>query len=177
VSEASERIAWVVETLDVQPDDRLLEVGCGHGVAVSLVCTRLSGGHITAIDRSPKMIAAATRRNADCVTARRASFQTVSLSDADFGETEFDKVLAIHFPPFLRGDPARELRLVADHLAPDGRLYVASQPLDAAKATQEADAVSSSLEAHGFVVDRVVTGEPAGAPAFCAVALALRRSA
>src|SRR5918992_1541675 len=60
---ASERFVWAVDTLEVCPADRLLEVGCGHGVAVSLVCERLTTGTITAIDRSPKMIEMATRRN------------------------------------------------------------------------------------------------------------------
>src|ERR671935_187077 len=60
---ASERFVWAVDTLEVRPADRLLEVGCGHGVAVSLICERLTTGTITAIDRSPKMIEMATRRN------------------------------------------------------------------------------------------------------------------
>src|ERR671935_177066 len=60
---ASERFVWAVDTLEVRPADRLLEVGCGHGVAVSLVCERLTTGTITAIDRSPKMIEMATRRS------------------------------------------------------------------------------------------------------------------
>src|ERR671932_220552 len=66
---ASERVVWAVETLEVRPADRLLEVGCGHGVAVSLVCERLTTGTITAIDRSPKMIEMATRRNREHVDA------------------------------------------------------------------------------------------------------------
>src|SRR4051794_32995796 len=90
---ASERFAWALDTLDVRPGDRLLEVGCGHGVAVSLVCDRLTTGTITAIDRSPKMIEMATRRNREHLDAGRAVLEAVALEDADLGDRRFDKVL------------------------------------------------------------------------------------
>src|SRR5215218_86995 len=86
---ASERFVWAVDTLEVRPADRLLEVGCGHGVAVSLVCERLTTGTITAIDRSPKMIEMATRRNREHVEAGRAVLEAVALEDADLGERRF----------------------------------------------------------------------------------------
>ncbi|MQA06929.1 MAG: methyltransferase domain-containing protein [Pseudonocardiaceae bacterium] len=74
-----------------------------------LVCQRLAGGSITAIDRSATMITAASKRNAEHVAANTATFQAVALRDADFGKQRFDKILAVHVGVFLRGRPDREL--------------------------------------------------------------------
>jgi SAM-dependent methyltransferase len=94
---ASERFVWAGDTLEVRPADRLLEVGCGHGVAVSLVCE--TTGTITAIDRSPKMIEIATRRNREHVDAGRAALGAIALEDADLGDRRFDKVFAFKSLP------------------------------------------------------------------------------
>jgi cyclopropane fatty-acyl-phospholipid synthase-like methyltransferase len=168
--DAADRLVWAVATLDVQPADRILEIGCGHGVAVSLVCERLDGGHITAIDRSPKMIGMATRRNADHVAAGRASFQTTSLDRADFGGARFDKVFAVHVGAFLRRGSDREFQVVRDCLAADGRLYVIFQPLAADKAGATAETLSAVLGHHGFTVDEVLVGDLGPATAVAVVA-------
>jgi ubiquinone/menaquinone biosynthesis C-methylase UbiE len=67
----------------------ILEVGCGHGVAVALVCQRLDSGRITAVDRAPKMIAMARRRNR--AHAERAPFIVSTLEQADLGAEVYDK--------------------------------------------------------------------------------------
>jgi ubiquinone/menaquinone biosynthesis C-methylase UbiE len=59
-----ERVVWAVDVLDVQPDDHILEIGCGHGLAVTLICERLHNGQLTALDRSQKMIEVTKQRNA-----------------------------------------------------------------------------------------------------------------
>jgi Methyltransferase domain len=69
----SERLRRVVDRLDIQPGDRVLEIGCAHGVAATMVCERLESGRLTAIDRSKKMVEAAKRRNAAYVEAGRPS--------------------------------------------------------------------------------------------------------
>src|SRR5215207_11780707 len=66
-SKPSQRFVWAVDTLAPDQADRLLEVGCGQGVAVSLVCERLTSGRMLAIDRSKKMIEMAAQRNRDHV--------------------------------------------------------------------------------------------------------------
>jgi ubiquinone/menaquinone biosynthesis C-methylase UbiE len=117
----SERLRAVVEQLQIRPNDRVLEIGCGHGVAASLVCERLEGGHLTAIDRSPKMIEAAGRRNAAYVEAGKAEFVVASLEDVDLGDRRFDKIFAVRVGLFHR-DPERARRLAERWLAPGGTL-------------------------------------------------------
>ena len=119
----SGRLESIVGQLDVRPDDRVLEIGCGHGVAATLVCGRLEGGYLTAVDRSAKMIQAATRRNAAHVEAGRAEFLVASLEDLDLGDRRFDKIFAIRVGLFHR-DPERARGLAERWLAPGGELLV-----------------------------------------------------
>src|SRR5215212_7202772 len=122
-SKPSERFVWAVDILAPEPTDRVLEVGCGHGVAVSLACERLTSGRITAIDRSEKMIEMAARRNREHVAGGRAVLKTAALENADFGGERFDKVFAFNVAPFCL-QPKEALAIVRRHLAPDGAVYV-----------------------------------------------------
>src|ERR671913_51323 len=123
----SERLRSVVEQLDIRPNERVLEIGCGHGVAATLVCERLEEGHLTAVDRSAKMIQAATRRNAAYVKAGRVDFLVASLEDLDLGDRRFDKIFAVRVGLFHR-DPERARKLVERWLAPSGEIFVFFDP-------------------------------------------------
>ena len=115
----SERLQAIVEQLAIRPGDRVLEIGCGHGVAATLVCERLDGGRLTAVDRSPKMIAAASRRNAAYVEAGRAEFIVAKLEDPDLGDRRFEKIFAVRVGLFHR-EPERARALAERWLAPGG---------------------------------------------------------
>lgn len=117
----SDRLRLAVDRLDVQPGDLVLEVGCGHGLAASLICERLRGGHLVAIDRSAAMIDAARRRNQRFADAGQAEFICTAFEDADFGARRFDRILALRVALFHR-DPAQAAALVAKWLRPKGQL-------------------------------------------------------
>jgi ubiquinone/menaquinone biosynthesis C-methylase UbiE len=117
-----DRLRTIVDRLDVRPDDRVLEIGCGHGVAATLVCERLDGGRLTAVDRSPKMIAAATRRNAAYVEAGTAEFLLMHLERLDLADRRFDKVFAVRVGLFHR-EPERARGIVERWLAPGGTVF------------------------------------------------------
>jgi SAM-dependent methyltransferase len=152
---ASDRQAWAVAAVEVAPDDRILEVGCGHGVAVSLVCERLGSGRITAVDRSAKMIAAARKRNR--AHAGKVRFVQSSLEDANLGDEVYDKVFAIHVAALNK--PGRPLDVVRERLVPGGRLHVFSQA-PGWRSAEPAEAFGAELRdvfaSAGFHVERVL---------------------
>src|SRR5919198_4690434 len=154
---ASERFFWAVDTLQVRPADRLLEVGCGHGVAVSLVCERLTTGTITAIDRSSKMIEMATRRNREHVDAGRAVLEAVALEEADLGDRRFDKVFAFNVAAFWL-QPKAALGAVREHLAPNGAVYLFWDTRHSApeRAQDLGNELADRLRDGGLSLDRVL---------------------
>lgn len=123
----SERLRAIVDQLGIRPADRVLEIGCGHGVAATFVCERLDGGRLTAVDRSPKMIEAAARRNAAHVEAGRAEFLVATLEDLELGDRRFDRIFAVRVGLFHR-DPDRAHRLAERWLAPGGTVSAFFDP-------------------------------------------------
>jgi len=166
----SERFVWAVDTLEVRPADRLLEVGCGHGVAVSLVCERLTTGTITAIDRSSKMIEMAARRNREHVDgaglrSRRSRWRTRTSA---IGAST--KVFAFNVAPFWQ-QPERALGAVREHLARDGAVHVFWDARHFAPegARGLANELADRLREGGFSVDRVLVEDLRPVPAVCAI--------
>jgi SAM-dependent methyltransferase len=162
---APERLLWAVEMLALGPDDRLLEIGCGPGVAVALICERLVGGRIVAIDRSATAISRATRRNADHLASGKAVLQTVALEELKPSEVlqegeRFDKIFAMNVNLFWMRSSVKELELIKRLLRPGGALYLfygyGGRPLSG-KADQNASRVGDVLTAHlaerGFAVE------------------------
>ena len=112
----TDRLRRIVDALDLQPGERVLEIGCGHGVAATYVCER--GAKLTAIDRSPKMIAAAAKRNRRFADAE---FLVAELEALDLGERRFDTIFAVRVGLFAR-EPRRAHELAGRWLAPGGRI-------------------------------------------------------
>ncbi|WP_179119509.1 SAM-dependent methyltransferase [Ensifer adhaerens] len=164
-----DRIGWAVDIVAPQASERLLEIGCGHGVAVTKVCDRLVDGEIVAIDRSAAMIAAAAHRNAEYVAAGRATLRVAELRSFDPGQRQFDKVFAIRVGVFTRGDPKREFAALARLLKPDGRVFLFHD-----EPSTHADEVAAKLDAaalrHQWIVEAQLAHAFDGGEIACVVA-------
>jgi SAM-dependent methyltransferase len=118
------RIAWAVELVHPQPADRVLEIGCGPGVAAGLVADRLSeGGYIVAIDRSAAAIARAGARNASHVASGRLVLEQVALADFQ-PDGRLDKAFGVNVNLFWTTSAAPECDMLLTALTSGGTLHL-----------------------------------------------------
>ena len=152
-----ERVRWAVRTLAIDPGDQLLEIGCGPGVAVSMICDRLDTGTILALDRSASMVERAERRNREHISSGKAAIRTADLETADLGGELFDKVFAINVNLFWVRSPAGELDLIRRALNPTGSLHLFYEPPEPSRIPDLADKLVAVLTGNGFTATTLTT--------------------
>ncbi len=87
---------WTVRALDVQPTDKLLEIGFGPGFAIQEISRNLTTGVIAGVDFSKTMVSAAKRRNAQDVKAGRVDVRYGDVIQLPFADNSFGKVFSIN---------------------------------------------------------------------------------
>jgi cyclopropane fatty-acyl-phospholipid synthase-like methyltransferase len=152
-----ERLRWAVAALAVAPGDRLLEIGCGNGAALSMVCDRLRTGTITALDRSAAMVRLARQRNAAHIRSGRATVHVGELTTVDLDPMRFDKVFAINVNLFWTRSPVAELERIKGLLTPDGALHLCYEPPTPSRLPELADRLSANLSPAFRHTTRTVT--------------------
>lgn len=123
------RNSWVVSLLDVQPADRVLEIGFGPGLAIAELGRRVgASGHVYGIDRSDVMLRRATRRNAAAIRDGRVTLIRASVEELPPAlDGPFNAIFAVNSLGFWTA-PAERLEGLRRRLAPGGRIAIASQP-------------------------------------------------
>lgn len=123
VVKGQSRHAVAVAALELAGSEHVLEIGCGHGVAVRLVLEQLTTGTITALDRSPKMIelVRASVRDPRLATCANA------LEGCEFGPRRFDAIFAVNVDFDLRLQDRWPAMLKA-LLQPHGRVVLLLDP-------------------------------------------------
>jgi cyclopropane fatty-acyl-phospholipid synthase-like methyltransferase len=144
----SDRLAWAATVVDPRPGDRVLEVGCGHGVLVDLLARR--GADVVGVDRSATMIAAAARRNKAAVAAGRVRLRTGPLVEVA-PEGPFDAVVSFNVRAFWT-PPAAEWDVAARVLAAGGRAVVAFSVMADGEDDRVRDAVERLGGKRGFAL-------------------------
>jgi ubiquinone/menaquinone biosynthesis C-methylase UbiE len=114
---------WTIDLMKVQPTDRVLDVGCGGGMAVKLLAQSANQGFVVGLDYSPEMVAQAARRNAEAIECGRVQTEHGDAMALPFEDQMFDKVCAIETFYFWP-DPLRGLEQAYRVLRPGGQLTI-----------------------------------------------------
>ena len=112
---------WVFDRLDLAPDSRVLELGCGTGHLWSSNLGRIPDGwDVTLTDMSPGMLKEAEDHLA--ATGRRFSFEVVDAQAIPYDDSGFHTVIANHMLYHVPEKP-RAFSEVHRVLRPGGRLF------------------------------------------------------
>ncbi len=115
----------VLAALDVQPSERILEIGFGSGVGIALASRAAQS--VAGADVSREMVAQAAARNAAEVANGRVDLRLAQADQLPFANDAFDSAFAINSMQVWpdAGAALREIRRV---LKPGGRIALGFTP-------------------------------------------------
>jgi ubiquinone/menaquinone biosynthesis C-methylase UbiE len=170
------RNSRTLDLLDIQPKDRILEVGFGPGVAVAGAAELATEGKVVGIDHSDLMLRQARRRNARAISSGRVELLLGSADALPPLEDRFDKIMAVNVYMFWE-NPVSVLSGLRQIMSPGGLIALTLQPRRRGATTDDtrvaAQRMSDSLQAAGF--DEVRTEILEMAPVAAACVLGRRR--
>ncbi len=144
-----ERNRRTIDLLEIQPDDRVLEIGYGPGLAIEWAAERAHPGKVVGVDHSDLMRREAGRRNARAIEAGLVELHVASVDAMPAFDGPFDKVFAVNVYMFWP-DPVRALARLAAVLKPRGTIALTFQPaIEARRTRTRAAAPSGSRKACG----------------------------
>jgi SAM-dependent methyltransferase len=128
-SKLSPRIKEILDALPLKKGIRVLEIGCGPGVAAREVSRRIGNGYILAIDRSSKAIEQAVKNSSPEIKAGTLRYRQSTIEDFELEKDEppFDLAFAIRVGALDGRHPESEKQALASlkkALKPNGRLFI-----------------------------------------------------
>ncbi len=141
--------------MDIEHADTVLDMGCGTGVAARAIAARERfNGHVTGVDRSPGLVAAANRFAEEEGLGERTQFVTGDTQSLGLGDESFDAVVA-HTLLSHVDDPAVVLSEARRVVRPDGLIGVFDG--DYASMTFEAGDEATAKENNEKLIRAVIT--------------------
>ncbi len=112
-----------VEMLELQPTDRVLDIGFGGGVTIEKMLNTIDTGKIYGVDFSEVMVEQGKHRFKDAIAAGKVSIEFADVQQLPFDDSTFDKICTVNTIYFWP-DPLAGLQEIKRVLKSGGRLVI-----------------------------------------------------
>lgn len=163
------RSLWVLSLLDVEPIDRVLEIGFGPGQDLKRVSAIATEGLTAGVDHSAEMVKMARSKNLGTIIAGRADIRQGTANRVPFPDASFTKAFSINSVQFWE-DRRAALREIQRVLQPGGRIAIALEPRGESSpelASENGRMIAADLEALGFENVQLESNGLTKKPAVC----------
>jgi SAM-dependent methyltransferase len=170
--------SFIKDLLDLQENDRVLEIGFGPGMLLHQMAQITTKGVVEGIDFSEAMLAQANKTNKHDISTKRVKIQKGSCHDLPYSQGTFDKVCTSNTIYFF-DDPLENFQEIFRIVKPRGKLVVGfrdkaqmkNMPLsDDVFNVYTQDEVKGFLLNAGFSDVRIAVKEGKPLDLYCAVA-------
>jgi ubiquinone/menaquinone biosynthesis C-methylase UbiE len=173
-----ERNLWTIGLLDIQRDDRVLEIGFGPGVAIRALSKIVSAGLVAGIDHSEVMVRQAQNRNAAAIREGRVDVRLGSVSSLPAFDELFDKCFAINTIQFW-DERVERLKGLRRLLKPGGLIAITEEPRFSGATDESAQEIGqefvAALTKAGFSQVRLETKQMKPVSAVCVLGINEKR--
>ena len=117
---------WGLQFLNVAPDAKVLDCGCGGGANIKRLLKKYPQGIVKGIDYSPVSVEKSKKVNETAVTKGRCAVLRASVAELPFKSEQFDAVTAFETVYFWPGLP-QCFREVWRVLKPGGTFFICNE--------------------------------------------------
>ena len=173
-----ERNVWTVALLDIQRDDRVLEIGFGPGLAIREIGRVAPDAFVAGIDHSEAMVRQTQRRNAAAIRNGKVDVRLGTVSALPAFNAPFDKCVAVNTIQFW-DEPVERLKELRGLLKPGGLIAITEEPRFRGATDESAQVIGQEIVAAltkaGFSQVRLETKKMKPVSAVCVLGINEKR--
>jgi SAM-dependent methyltransferase len=114
---------WTADLLEIQPEDKIIEIGFGNGANIKLLLQQAIRGSVTGVEISKTAIEMASKKNAKAISEGRAKLHLAQGNTLPSENNVFDKACSVA-TAYVIEDPGAVFKEMFRVLKPKGRAAI-----------------------------------------------------
>jgi len=114
---------WTADLLEIQPEDKIIEIGFGNGANIELLLQKAIRGSVTGVEISKTAIEMASKKNAKAISEGRVKLHLAQGNALPSENNVFDKACSVA-TAYVIEDPGAVFKEMFRVLKPKGRAAV-----------------------------------------------------